>query len=611
MIYRQLSFEGFMSYRRQQIVPLAGLGFVVVQGRNEVSGAADSNGAGKTSLWHALSYVQFGQTLDGRRGDDVACRFTSDSCLTTLALTDEQGDWTITRGRRPKVLRVTGFPGMTGLEDDKVIQAAIESRLRFGYLTFRNAVVFAQGRFERFAQADQASQMQMLDEIQGLDLTHALAKAKAWRDSIESDLASKQRQIGTLESLHTDRCRQRDELVASRKSFKADKDERIEHRERELVQVGALLRKTLERLAEFKAKEYTLAEARVKWKKAQELLAAIQSVFKLTSELPSELSYCDDIAEEENRLKLPATCPTCLGTIDKKKLEGLVKVRVKSLRLYAVKNAETRTELARKAADLQGQFQELDVTERSLASLEAECSTGLAAARQAKSSQEQAVKDARTRLTEERDRCWTGEALLTRLEKDLDEGAAEISRLVATADRLSRSLKLAAYWVEAFGDRGIRSLMVDSVAGFLGQRMIYHLNQLAAGEASMQLSAVRQLKGGGQRERLTIGTEWTWGGKDVGSNGQDRRIDLALFAALQDLAESQSTRPFPLKVWDEPGDALDSRGRELFVEWVSAEARRRGSGFLTTHAQELTALVVPDQLWTVVLDTNGSRIEIE
>ena len=65
-----------------------------------------------------------------------------------------------------------------------VVQAAIDSRLGFGFRTFCNAVVFGQGAFERFAHADQAEQIRMLDEIQGIDFSDARKRTKAWRDKI-------------------------------------------------------------------------------------------------------------------------------------------------------------------------------------------------------------------------------------------------------------------------------------------------------------------------------------------------------------------------------------------------------------------------------------------
>jgi DNA repair exonuclease SbcCD ATPase subunit len=212
-------------------------------------------------------------------------------------------------------------------------------------------------------------------------------------------------------------------------------------------------------------------------------------------------------------------------------------------------------------------------------------------------------------IAAERARKWDGQAAMKAAQDALDRASAEERGIVARRQRIARTARIAAYWVEAFGDRGIRSLLFDSVADFLNERIERHLRVLAAGEAAVTVRSTTALKGGGQRERISFGREWSWGAVGTGSAGQDRRVDLAVFMAVQDLAEARSARQSPLKVWDEPGDALDQRGQELFAEWVTREARTRGTGLLITHSPTLEAMVEPDAVWTAVLDAEGSRVE--
>jgi ABC-type lipoprotein export system ATPase subunit len=76
---------------------------------------------------------------------------------------------------------------------------------------------------------------------------------------------------------------------------------------------------------------------------------------------------------------------------------------------------------------------------------------------------------------------------------------------------------------------------------------------------------------------------------------------------MQDLAESRSARPFPLKAYDEPFDALDSRGKEMACAWLREQAKKR-TVLLITHSEELAGLANPDQTWTIVHDENGARV---
>jgi len=617
MIFRRLEFSGFLPFRQHQVLPLADLGFVIVQGRNEVSSAADSNGVGKTSLWHALSYAPFGQTLDDRKGDDVACRFTKDQCLTKLVLEDDRGEWSIERGRRPKVLRLTGFDGLRGDEEDKELQRLIDDRLGFGFLTFRNAVVFAQGRFERFAQADQSTQMEMLDEIQGLDLSIALDRAKAWRDSIATSVDKDTRALNLLESLQLERRQQLESLQSAERSFVKERADRIAQCEKEESTAKTNFDEAIKQWSKYKKVERDLEDAKLV---LADVSRAVATIRQLESDLVSlgtdgQFQYRIDSEQESlSDLLRNKTCPTCYSTLDAKwrtRAKGIVDGRIKAIQADAAQVIKKRAPLVVQITKLQELINAPDDPGGKVNRLETELRVGRTAAQRDMTAKEQTFENAVKALQGAKSVVWSSAAAMKTIEESIQSGDQEAKRLASSIARSDRTLIVAQYWVEAFGDRGIRSLLVDSVAGYLGERMIYHLEQLAAGEASMQLSALKQLKSGGTRERLTITTAWAWGGLNTGSNGQDRRVDLALFAALQDLAEAQSARAFPIRVWDEPGDALDTRGRELFLEWVSKEARRRGSGFLTTHASDLVAMAAPDGIWTVVMDSSGARIEIE
>jgi hypothetical protein len=205
---------------------------------------------------------------------------------------------------------------------------------------------------------------------------------------------------------------------------------------------------------------------------------------------------------------------------------------------------------------------------------------------------------------------WSGGDTLVAEGVRVKAAEAEYKNFAERLPRVERTLRVAEYWVTAFGDRGIRSLLIDSVAGFLQGRVAKHLELLAGGEAKAIVSAQTTKKDGSLRERFSLLVDWAWGGVSGGqaSAGQDRRMDLAVFAALQDVAESRISRPFSLKVFDEAADALDARGTECFGEWIRGQARARGSAFLITHNTALSSMIVPDREWVVVLDKEGSRV---
>src|SRR3990167_11164767 len=106
MKFKTLTVENFLSFRKPQTVPLADLGLVLVRGDNRVSGAASSNGSGKTAIFDALCFALFGLTTRGLKADDVACRFTDGPCRGELIFEAGGGTVFVLGGRGPA--RVVG-----------------------------------------------------------------------------------------------------------------------------------------------------------------------------------------------------------------------------------------------------------------------------------------------------------------------------------------------------------------------------------------------------------------------------------------------------------------------------------------------------------------------
>lgn len=624
VILDSLAFEHLFLYRERQVLPLADQGLVMVQGDNRVSASMSSNGVGKTSITHALAFAWYGRTLDGRRGDEVACRFTQAPGLAVARMRDAQGAWSVLRGVRPKRLELTGFAGLTGEEDDAVLQAKVEARLGLGFRTFRTAVVFVQGAFERFVDADQAEKMRMLDEIQGLDLRAALDAAKAWRDVLEAEVGEHGAALAKLDEQEAEARRQLEALEEAEASFARVKAEQVAAAARAATAAEAALSAARAAVDQHGQLRRAAEDLRRAWDVAEAAGVVLDRAAELWQRALDEAEAAEEALAALDRsldaLVARGACPSCRADVKSHDARARLKAAFAADRqgLEArVREARQRAEAAQ--AEVDRQAPKVDAARRRLpegcdaarvAAAEAASSPASAAAldREASARRDEAKHRAQE-LRAAKERRWEGAEARRGLQKTLDEVQRARADLPAALDKRRRLLDLARYWVEAFGDRGVRSLVFDAVAPYLSERVAAHLEVLTAGEGRLDIAATRALKKGGVREALTFRPEWAWGGSGVGSAGQDRRIDLALFAALQDLAEFQSAQAFPLKVWDEPGDALDGLGKDIFLGWLGQQARARGTGLFVTHSQELASSAVPDQVWTVVLDRDGARVE--
>lgn len=696
-----LMIQQFGPFRGREELRLANQGLVLVRGRNLLSQSCDANGVGKTSIAHAICWALFGVDLAGRKADAVACRFTDGTCAVRVDLEDALGPWSVLRTRRPAGLMLSGVPGVAEGEDMTTLQVKLEARLGVGLRTFRNAVVFGQGAFDRYVLADQAEQMKMLDEIQGIDFREALQKTKDWRSQLEEKLRVCSEAVGKARSAAAEAGASIRSLEAARDGFEKRKADKIldlrdaaiaaaafveSVRARAAVDREAFERSRALRIEEAEVRRNSVASA-IRLLDEEEALVAVRAteasgVRLEVRGLEESAVLVDALLKDWQEAKRAATtagekleelssslddllgrgaCPTCRQKVGsrRKQVQGLFEGDLERLRDAAAQ--ATVAEAASRAAyeerktaheaSLAGLYSRVPAEHRGagfaryLAWLEIPARKE-AVGRRTKQREEAlaAQKTAEAQGLEEASAVWPGapaaaeaeRAALNRLEQSRRDLAAEellvwdgaealssaVGRLASAevraavedrrAEKLRGVLPLADYWAEAFGDRGIRSFLVDGVAEFVNERLAYHLERLSCGEATVRMSAQTALKSGKTKESISFATEWAWGGagEDDGSGGQDRRRDLAVFAAIQDLAEQRSARPFPLKVWDEPGDHLDARGQELFLRWVEVEARRRGTGLLITHSEGIASQADPDVVWTVVLGRDGARVEV-
>jgi DNA repair exonuclease SbcCD ATPase subunit len=615
--------ENFMSFREPfevRAMRNSGPGLVLVKGQN---------GAGKSALLVKLpAWVLYGATPDGFKYDELACRFTKGTCRGWVRLRDEQGEWTVVRTRRPATLMVEGAGWGGEVMDD--VQKRIDDRLPWGPSTFRNAIVFGQGNFDRFASASQEEQIRMLDEIQGVDFSGPLAAAKAWGagakqrvDSLAAKLSGDEGAMGRLTRTVSD-------LAQARERHEADRDARLRDLRGQragLVAKRDQAHKALEdlgpkarRVEELRGVLAKLADAKaVADSAARDLQIAVRASTQAME------FHSTQRARLEELLKAGA-CPTCRakftprlagavrGAYEPEMAEALVALQDREGGARDAERAQQAAarHLASWAKQWPVEFKDRGAAQAYLSALETrEGPLALSLAQQQYEQLGEQVDRQDADLRREEGRSWDSQAALDRARADLAGVEAAISEGRTALDRARRTVQVAEYWGAAFGDRGIRSLMVDSVADFLGEHLAEHLAVLSAGEATAEVSATSTTKGGKVREDLTITPTWQDGARGAGaSGGQNRRVDLAVFAALQDLAESRSASPFPFRVYDEPLDNLDQRGKEILGQWLQHQARTRGTVFVTTHSEEMEGLLDPDEVITVAVDDAGSRVEV-
>ncbi len=165
MIPVELQINGFLSYQEAASIDFSAFDLACISG---------SNGAGKSSLLDAITWVLFG---NARRNDDSIINTRSDAARVSLVF---QYEGEMYRVERQKFRNKTGtleftirtengdWNVLTG-ESMRSTEARICDTLRMDYDTFINASFFLQGKADQFAQQKPADRKRILGSILGLE----------------------------------------------------------------------------------------------------------------------------------------------------------------------------------------------------------------------------------------------------------------------------------------------------------------------------------------------------------------------------------------------------------------------------------------------------------
>jgi exonuclease SbcC len=162
----KLKISGFLSYRDPAEVDFSGFDLACISGHN---------GAGKSSLLDAITWVLFGQA---RKRDESLINLQAKTAEVSLTFQYEQVVYRVVRSLTRGRTTVLEFQ-IRQLEKEewrpltertlRETQARIEQILRLDYGTFVNVSFFLQGRADQFAQQPPTQRKQILGNILGLE----------------------------------------------------------------------------------------------------------------------------------------------------------------------------------------------------------------------------------------------------------------------------------------------------------------------------------------------------------------------------------------------------------------------------------------------------------
>ena len=636
MNFNTLTALNFMSFKSLYFnIPDNGLHFI--GGQVEEKPMSNSNGAGKSSITEALCFGLFGKTIRNAGKDDIVNRDVGKDCVVGIEFENNNQKYTVFRFRNDtenaNELRLLQGEKDITLGTINATQDMINNVLGMNWMVFSNAVIFGENA-RRFTQAKDSEKKRIFDEIMLFQqYVEAQIKAKDELKSINITLSKAGNDFIVIESsmqqYRTTLNEENERLDIAKKTkikaldyikilnseiavldaeIKTDNEElkRIEIDKNSLEEENDLLYKTVvdltakktEGLREYKNKE-------------NEYLVHVKMAMIKCTEL-NEILEISDLPEG-------VRCPQCRQIVTKGSIEEVKKHFRKKL-IESDSEYELELKLHNKAKTLREEAEhDFDKKIDDARELRGDFDTQITKFINKIRFLKDVISDLKASIKSKSDEIglregYTEKAIAEikdRKEKisikikDLDQKRLDLN---VTIEDLKNEILYYDFWVEGFGNRGIKSFLLDEIVPELNKKATYYASMLMDNEIQIEFNTESTLKSGEIRDKFNISIMYSDEvvAYENCSSGEKGRIDVAILLALQSLIFSRAVGNCNLVVFDEVFTNLDITGIERVVNLLREEAENKAI-LVISHQNELKDYF--DNQILIIKDEDGSRIE--
>jgi len=187
-----------------------------------------------------------------------------------------------------------------------------------------------------------------------------------------------------------------------------------------------------------------------------------------------------------------------------------------------------------------------------------------------------------------------------------NESVQEVKDIADELKVLDKKMDDLEFWETGFGNKGIKSLMLDNVLPILNaeaNKYIHHLMD----DIEIEFDTETETKGGETRDNFEVRVRsGDSHGYHLASGGERRRIDFCISLALQSLLASTGSKS-NIFILDEPFESVDESGIGELVDLLREYSRKQGVAvYCISHLSNLKPLF--DDVVTVRRQNGVSQV---
>lgn len=561
VIFKTVEITGFGVFVDRCLVELKDIGRVLIIGENNDSDSASSNGSGKTTIFKAISWACFGQTIDGLTTNVTSIQAEKAQVRLWFSVNEEHFRITRTRGATSGTLKLEQQVPFGGTWEDRSqgireTQASLNSLLGMDWDAFRCICLFGQGDVSRFASPGMTDTARKAVLNQVLNLSR-YDKA---RDGARGVKAALQADLSTLEN-------ERNKTKSKAETAKALIDVRTSDLDDSAGFIESVDEQREEAIASFDMLrlsfvEVDLSEIEAAKSEAEEGVQELEELVEAARDALSTSKSSLDKAESALRSAETNECSKCLRPFE---------VSEETLQKANKAVSKAKKKVARSKEILDELKDELSSARVVVAGHEKKIARAASEKREHESALASATRELEGlegRVEKEKERASKLLREISEHKKTVKGSKKEIADFDAKITAITSKISAANWWINGFGPKGVQAYAIEQALPALNAATNKHLLSLSDGDLSVCWSATTTGTSGTEKEQLTcdVVIEGTEGAAPSG--GQWRKIELATEIALSEVVKESGGTDVNLLMLDEALDGLDEQGSARVCEWL-------------------------------------------
>nr|DAN11149.1 MAG TPA: STRUCTURAL MAINTENANCE OF CHROMOSOMES PROTEIN [Herelleviridae sp.] len=632
--FKKVEVQNFMAIK-EATLELDNQGLILIEGKNKSNDSYTSNGSGKSTLVSAITYALYGKTEKGLKADEVVNKIEKKNTFVKLDFTIGKDQYRIERYRKHKdnknkVLLFLNDKEITGATND-VTDKQIQELFGIEFNTYVNAIMFGQGDIPMFSQATDKGKKEILESITRTDVyknAQNIAKEKIKeveesQNKLEMEINKKEFQLTSLEEHFEKDLVYYNQIQEKKEQEEKEVKRKTEKIEQQKKDIDKQIEEVKKNIPTVETKEYTFSE---NYYKTQETVKLLQEGInsKLKPKQQEVSNKINQITYEINthksriqELDTSDTCPVCGSPIDNThkvkevdNLNNLIQQATDNLDKYQQAKELLDKKEVKLNDKIKGYTNTLTQEEEQSRRVEQENKDKLLNQQQYynKISQLENQKNSLVPPTLN-DYSYIKEPSKENHEKEVKSVKDGIDKYKQNILQLEGKKGKYKDAVEAFSNKGIRSVVLDFITPFLNEKANDYLQVLTGSDIHIEFQTQVENAKGELKDKFDVIVNNENGGKSYKANsaGEQKRIDLAISFAIQDLIMSKDDISTNIALYDECFDGLDLVGCENVIKLLKDRLKTVSTIFVITHNENLKSLF--EQTITMVKEDGISRLE--